>query len=310
MKKNVPLIVVIILLLSGSVFSIMDKISDRKSRELEKNKQRMKDEEIQHLLAEKAELQEILKKEKEVIEPTPEKLADVFGEAKPSSETTQESAEHENIVVAVDCGFINKQINNFFSYLDKRDYIKEYQIRDGTYAYLKKIITKLYEQIPIAGETHSPGDILKNAYHFYRTISKKNILLIKDIIEKEKDIVEKTMDYFYQQQTHCKDTEKFFPPFDALYEYSHFFLNTMGGKAYLFRLYSRMRILLLYYSTMIIHEANLREINKYGIDIRPHINSLEDELNHYSKLYYSDKYLREVELVKKKYPVHSSAASS
>jgi len=102
----------------------------------------------------------------------------------------------------------------------------------------------------------------------------------------------------------------FLPPFDDLYEYSHFFLNTLGGTAYLFRLESRMRILLFYYSTMIIHEANVREINKYGIDIRPYIKVLEDELNNYSMFYYSDKYLNEIELVKKKYPLPYPVESS
>jgi hypothetical protein len=151
---------------------------------------------------------------------------------------------------------------------------------------------------------------LKNAYHFYRAISKRNIILIKEIIEKEKNIIEQTIDYFYQQHISCEDNEMFLPPFDDLYEYSHFFLNTLGGTAYLFRLESRLRILLFYYSTMIIHESNVREINKYGIDIRPYIKVLEDELNNYSMFYYSDKYLNEIELVKKKYPLPYPVESS
>ncbi len=194
--------------------------------------------------------------------------------------------------------------------MDTREYIKEYQLKNGTYAYFKNISSKLYEDKPMVGEKNFPEGILKNAYHFYRTISKRNIVLIKDIFEKEKDIVEQTIDYFYQQQIHCSDTEMFLPPFDALYEYSNFFLNTLGGTAYLFRLDSRMRILLFYYSTMIIHEANMREINKYGIDIRPYIKILEDELNSYTKFYYSDKYMHEIQMVKKNYHMLSPTGSS
>ncbi len=310
MKKNVISIISIALLLSGLVYLIMDKISSRKSQELLKNEYKMKDEDIQYLLKETAELKETLKREREVIEPTQEKLADVFGEETPSSEVSHESTENENVVPAIDCNSINKRVINFFSYLDKREYIKEYQLENGTYALFKNVTAKLYKQKPIVGEKNSPGDILKNTYHFYRTISKNNIILIKDIIEKEKDIAEQTMDYFYQQHIRCANADKILPPFDALYEYAHFFLNTLGGKAYLFRLKSRIRILLLYYSTMIIHEANLREINKYGIDIRPYIKRLEDELNNFSKFYYSEKYLHEIETVKKKYPAPFPVESS
>lgn len=310
MKKNTVSIISIALLLTGLVYLVMDKISSRKSQELLENEYKLKNEEVQSLQKESAELKETLKKERGVIAPTQEKLADVFGEGTPLHEVFHESTENETVLPAIDCNSINKRVVNFFSYLDKREYIIEYQLENGTYSLFKNISAKLYKQKPIVGEKNSPGDILKNTYHFYRTISKNNIILIKDIIEKEKDIAEQTMDYFYQQHIHCANADKILPPFDALYEYAHFFLNTLGGKAYLFRLESRMRILLLYYSTMIIHEANVREINKYGIDIRPYIKRLEDELNNFSKFYYSDKYLHEIETVKKKYFLPSPVESS
>ena len=336
MNKSVVAIICIAFLLSGTglAYLLVDKIKARKSQELLENEYKKKDEKIQHLQEETVVLKEKLKKKRALLEPQQEKLSAVFGEKAPSSEDSLESAEedslesaeevslesaeevslestkNENIVPLIDCSGINNKIINFFSYLDTREYIKEYQLKSGTYTHFKSITSKLHEQKPIVVEKKFPGDILKNAYHFYRAISKRNIILIKDIIEKEKNVIEQTIDYFYQQHIRCKDNEMFLPPFDDLYEYSHFFLNTLGGTAYLFRLESRMRILLFYYSTMIIHEANVREINKYGIDIRPYIKVLEDELNNYSMFYYSDKYLNEIELVKKKYPLPYPVESS
>ena len=336
MNKSVVAIICIAFLLSGTglAYLLVDKIKARKSQELLENEYKKKDEKIQHLQEETVVLKEKLKKKRELLEPQQEKLSAVFGEKNPSSEVSLESAKevslesaeevslesaeevslestiNENIVPTIDCSGINSKIINFFSYLDTREYIKEYQLKSGTYTHFKSITSKLHEQKPIVVEKKFPGDILKNAYHFYRAISKRNIILIKEIIEKEKNVIEQTIDYFYQQHIRCKDNEMFLPPFDDLYEYSHFFLNTLGGTAYLFRLESRMRILLFYYSTMIIHEANVREINKYGIDIRPYIKVLEDELNNYSMFYYSDKYLNEIELVKKKYPLPYPVESS
>ena len=328
MNKSVVAIICIAFLLSGTglAYLLVDKIKARKSQELLENEYKKKDEKIQHLQEETVVLKEKLKKKRALLEPQQEKLSAVFGEKAPSSEDSLESAEedslesaeevslestkNENIVPLIDCSGINNKIINFFSYLDTREYIKEYQLKSGIYAHFKNITSKLHKHKPIVVEKKFPGDILKNAYHFYRALSKRNIILIKDIIEKEKNVIEQTIDYFYQQHIRCKDNEMFLPPFDDLYEYSHFFLNTLGGTAYLFRLESRMRILLFYYSTMIIHEANVREINKYGIDIRPYIKVLEDELNNYSMFYYSDKYLNEIELVKKKYPLPYPVESS
>lgn len=276
-----------------------ERTAERKSRELLEQK-------AERLKGEAAKLKEMLKKAKKVVQP--KKLSDVFGEDTLLS-NLQRNNEDKTIAPSVDCASVNKRILNFFSYLDQRDYIRDYQITMGTYDYFKNIMAKLAEHHPIAGEEHVPDNILKNAYHFYRTITKNDIILIKDIIEKERDVVEQTMDYFYKQEIYCEENQKFIPSFGTLYEYAHFFLSTMSGKTYLFRLGSKTRILLLYYSTMIIHKANDMEINKYGLDIRPLLKKLEDDLKNYKKLYYSDKYIGEIENLKKHYSIPSPVGS-
>ena len=229
MNKSVVAIICIAFLLSGTglAYLLVDKIKARKSQELLENEYKKKDEKILHLQEETVALKEKLKKKRALLEPQQEKLSAVFGEKAPSSEDSLESAEedslesaeevslesaeevslestkNENIVPLIDCSGINNKIINFFSYLDTREYIKEYQLKSGTYAHFKSITSKLHEQKPIVVEKKFPLDILKNAYHFYRAISKRNIILIKDIIEKEKNVIEQTIDYFYQQHIRC-----------------------------------------------------------------------------------------------------------
>ncbi len=285
----------------GLAYMVMDKNTSSKSQKLLK-------EEVQLLKEETSKLKEIIKEKKSTMDEG--KLSNVF-DVESSSSNTQVDSTNKNKTLAInDCESANIRILNFFSFLDQRNYIEDYNLKNGTHAYFKNIITKLSKQRPAAGEEHFPEDILKNAYHFYRTISKKNIILIKDIIEKERYLLEQIMYDFYQEQMLCDNNQKFLPSLEVLYEYTHFFWKTLGGKAYLFRLNSKNRVLLLYYSTLIIHEANEREINKYGLDIIPLIKRLEMDINNYSKFLNLDEYLTKIEEIKKSYLIPPIAESS
>ncbi len=310
MDKVTLLTVSVIILLGGLTYLIVDKTEETKSKKIIEEKYQKKEDEVKLLGKETSQLKKIIKEKeekeeelKEKIIVTSEKLASIFGEGTLPFEKKIEETQEEiiNLPPESECETINARVLNFFSFLDERDYIKEYQLKNGTYSYLKEIVEKLSKQTPVVGEEHFPDEILTNAYHFYRILQKPSILLIKDIIEKEKDIMEQTMRYFYFQQIRCEDSQKFFPSFGVLYNYAHFFWKTLGGKAYIFRLDTKSKILLMYYTTMIIHEANLREMNKFGIDIRPQIEKLENELSNYSKLSYIDKYLYELSKIKKNY---------
>lgn len=279
----------------GLTYMIMNKSASTKSQKFLADK-------VQLLKDKTSKISKIFKEKKKISEEekSPD-VPDVYEAKLADSDEQVGSTQEKKIVVTTDCESVNARILDLFSLIDQRPYVKEHKLDKGTYAFFKDIVTKLSNKKPIHGEEHYPEDILKNAYHFYRTISKSNIILIKGIIENEKDIVEQTMHDFYQQHLLCDDNQKFLPPFGVLYEYAHFFWKTLGGKAYLFRLGSKNRILMLYYSTLIIHEANLIEINKYGLDINPLINMLEDDLINYSKILILDGYLSEIRKIKKFY---------
>jgi hypothetical protein len=289
MDKVTLLTVSVIIILGGLTYLIVDKIKETESEKILEEKYKKKGEKEKGLT------------EEDIV--SSEKLASIFKEETLPFEKKLEQTQEKKISPAPksECEDINARVSNFFSLLDERDYIKEYQLENGTYSYLKEILEKLSEQTPVVGEEHFPEEILTNAYHFYRVLKKTNILLIKDIIDKEKDKMEQTIHYLYLQQIRCEDSQNFLPSLGVLYNYAHFFWKTLGGKAYIFRLDTKSRILLMYYTTMITHEANLREMNKFGIDIRPQIERLENMLSNYPQLSYIDKYLYELDKIKKNY---------
>lgn len=282
----------------GLTYMIMNKSASTESQKFLADK-------VQLLKDKTSKLKKIFKEKKKISEEgkSPD-VPDVY-EAKLSDSDEQVGGTQEKKIVittdSTDCESVNAKILNLFSLIDQRNYVKGHQLEKGTYAFFKDIVTKLSNKKPVPGEEFEPEDILKNAYHFYRTISKNNIILIKTIIEKENNIVEQTLHDFYQQHMLCDDNQNLLPPFVVLYEYAHFFWKTLGGKAYLFRLDSKNRILMLYYSTLIIHEANIREINKYGLDINPLIHMLENDLKSYSKVFILDGYLSEIKKIKEFY---------
>ena len=83
-----------------------------------------------------------------------------------------------------------------------------------------------------------------------------------------------------------------------LYEYAAFFLNTMGGKAYLSRRDSRTRIFVTYYSVLILNKANEETLNRHGVDIRPHLNLLLEDIRYQKNLNRRTEYLKKLNTIK------------
>ena len=91
------------------------------------------------------------------------------------------------------------------------------------------------------------------------------------------------------------------PSLTALYEYAGFFLNSVGGRSYLLRRDSRVRILTTYYCVLIVDRANQEEANRHGIDIRPHIDSVAEEIGNQRGLVFQKEYLDALADLQEKY---------
>lgn len=200
---------------------------------------------------------------------------------------------------------IERRINSFFSYLDQQQYIKSYKHFPGAKEQFEQILKILARQPPVfPRETDSINDVLKNVFYFYRVLGKERITLIRDILENNLDIVEPLMHTFYfwftsSNKYYKKELTK--PSNEQLYIFACFFLETLGGRSYVLRRNSKVRILILYYCVLIIDQSNTDGVNSNGIDIRPHLKLILKDITQQKSSNYKNQYLIKLEILRKKY---------
>lgn len=242
-----------------------------------------------------AELQEELAQQRDELIPK-EKLVEVFGE-----ETEVISPEKKE----VSCEELERQIMAFFTYLDKKEYIKSYKLDEGTYELFMQMVNQLSKKPPIVtGEMKDLANLIRNMAHFYRVVGKKGIELSKMIIRNEPEVIEPVMAALFGWFTSgncCNEKTKGCPSFEILYEYAGFFLNTLAGKSYLLRRDSKVRILTSYYCVLIVDRANDETLNRHGIDVRPHIDFLFYDIINQRVLVNKKQYLGKLVSLKEKY---------
>ena len=205
----------------------------------------------------------------------------------------------------INCEVLERQIKAFYSHLDQKNYIKAYNLENGTSGLFQETEKDLTERPPtVIGETRDLFTLLRNLAHFYRVLGKKHLKLIQEVLKNEAEIIEPAMAIFYTWFTHDDDckVEKVSPPsLKVLYEYSGFFLNTIGGRSYLFRRGSKVRTLINFYSVLILDRSNEQALNPYGIDIRQFIDFLTYDIGNKKGLIYQRQYMSELEVLRRKY---------
>ena len=219
--------------------------------------------------------------------PQPDEALDASGNILPeenAAPTTEATAQGGSADVSRDplCQEKADNVNSFFQVLDARDYIQAFNLGVKSNIYFPALIQRLVDNPPIvSGETNDLFTILQNTAHFFRIIGKKNIIVLKGILDREKTTFEQALADFYKLTLQSQCLEEHFnlnvPP-DSLYLYSGFFLNTMGGRLYLFRRDSMSRMVVNFYAILIVESANRQGRNKYGIEIKSSIDSLIDEI--------------------------------
>lgn len=199
---------------------------------------------------------------------------------------------------------IEQQIKAFFSYLDEQDYVQAYELKGGTYQQFQLVLKKLSAQPPsITEETASLYNLYRNMAHFFRVLGKKRVNLTRDVLQNEGEILESAMQTFYLWATDETGDKAITgqPTLKTLYSYSAFFLNTLAGRSYLLRRDSKIRILTTYYSVLILDKTNDEQLNPGGIDIRPHIEFLLNDLQTQIGLIHQKQYLTELKQLADKY---------
>ncbi len=225
-----------------------------------------------------------------------EKLQEVFGED--AAAVAGERAESERRST-------DREVREFFAYLDGKDYIKAYRLEGGTGEAFRRIVERLAQQPPVvSAEMKDPFLLIRNVAHFYRVMGKRDLGWMRDVMANESEIAEPLSALFYEwalSGTADGEEADGRPSLNTLYEYAAFLLNTVGGRSYLLRRDSRIRILTTYYCVLIVDRANDEQMNRHGIDLRPSIESIAEEIRHQRGLVYRKEYLDTLEALQKKY---------
>ena len=297
MTKKIQILIIISALgiVGYVVYSQFGKWYEKSLDEALEQEQELHQERIEELEEQVYSLEEELGKQKDKLIPK-EKLAEIFGEESPAVTPEVKEVSSEDV---------KQNITAFFNHLDKQEYVQSYGIKEGSYELFKQILTQLSATTPrVTGEMMELTTLMSNMAYFYRVLGKKRVAIIREILENESDITESVLATFYQWATSCDRCDEMAgecPSLETLYKYSGFFLNTLGGRNYLMRRNTQLRILVSYYCLLILDKANDATLNRYGIDIRPHIKLFMSEINNTKGLIYRKQYLEKLATLEAKY---------
>jgi hypothetical protein len=298
-----PIIIILVLGIAGYV--AYRQIDRQQQRRLHTALERERNEwwdNIGRLEEKVAELEQELAQERGAIVPK-EKLNEVFGKA--STALTPEAP-------AISCDELQRQITAFFEYLDRQDYILSRDLEGGTWNLFQQVVRELSANPPlVTGEMKDFSSLIENVAHFYRVLGRERIELITEVMQHESEIMESVMASFFPWLTsgdRCKDRIGEPPSLEVLYEYAGFFLNTLAGRSYLLRRNSKIRVLTTYYAVLILDRANKETLNRYGIDIRPHIELSLYDISNQRGLIHQRKYMVELEGMREDYHMKNLGA--
>lgn len=175
-----------------------------------------------------------------------------------------------------------RKLNSFYEHLDQQSYMKDFNLNTSSKIHFSRLLQRLTDAPPVVtNETNDLFTILKNTAHFFRIIGKENIIILKGILDREKASFEDVLKNFYALTDYPEALENQYGltlSQDVLYDYAGFFLNTMGGRLYLFRRDSASRMTVSFYAIQIVDQAIREGNNRHGIDLLPAIDFLIDEM--------------------------------
>ncbi|WP_419661485.1 uncharacterized protein Dvar_19180 [Desulfosarcina variabilis str. Montpellier] len=215
------------------------------------------------------------------------------------------SSEDDANDLPADCEKVETQLKSFFQYLDRQRYMADRDIEGGSAGFFRDCAARLLADPPVnVAEMQDMFRLVKNVTHFYRVLGKDRLEVGKDILNAEDRVLEPALGLLYARIVDCRrplpgDGAPL--SIERIYDYAGYFLNTLGGRSYLLRRESRLRMLVTYYSILIVDIANDEKYNRYGIDLRPYIDYLFYDISNQKGLAYRERYLTRLTALKDKY---------
>jgi len=293
MDKTVKVLVILFAVVGVGLFGY-HWFSEWHAKTVEQSLQQEKQKHLERIAQLESEIERLTEElgAQQSTHPSKSELVNVFGAAKPMEPITPQD---------VDCKKITGQAVAFFQYLDSKAYLIWPGINMRAEELFDQITKQLAAKPPVnVGEMENLYSLVGNVTHFYRVLGKNRIELIKEILNSESAVMEPAMAVMFAWITACnKDYDQL--NLSMLYQYAHFFLNTMGGRSYLLRRDAKQRMLINYYALLIIDLANDAKLNAYGLDIRPHLDYVFYDINNQKGLMYRQRYLSRLSALQNKY---------
>lgn len=290
--NRVVKILVIIFVIIGIALLAYHWINKWHTQAIEQSVEQEKSKYLQRIAELEGEIKELSEK-KATDNPavlTQSEMTDVFGASKTE---------------ATDCSKITNQVSAFFQYLDSKAYLIWPGSTVRAEALFEELYTKVAAHPPInVGEMENLSSLRRNVTHFYRILGRDRIELLKNILQSESAVIEPAMAVMHSWLVVCSDqgaSDEDKRHLREIYPYAAYFLNTLGGRSYLLRRDSKVRMLVNYYSVLTVDMANDNKYNSYGLDIRPYIDYLFYDINNQKGLMYRERYLTELAALKDKY---------
>jgi len=225
----------------------------------------------------------------------------------PPAEALREAFEQDNATQElpgeVQAGSVQGRVMNFFRYLDSKGYTARRGLEMGSRELFMTALQRLDAARPlISGENQDLLALMKNMTFFFRTLGKDTLLTARDIAEGEAAIMELAMALFYewldpwQPQPSAPKVSR-----EMMSDYAGFFLQSMGGRAYLFRRDSGVRMMVLYYSILVLDQANRDGLNSEGVDITQPLDALIQEMRYSRRLSGRHRYLENLREIRSRY---------
>jgi len=227
------------------------------------------------------------------ISPKPTPQGNASGSTRPANSAAASYAE------ADPCKKAQEDLRNLCQELDRQKYIQHLELGTDSYTVFQRILGRLASHPPIpAGEGIDPAIILKNIYFFYRTLPHKELRFLREVLMHQSPALELDLHILFRwldSRLKCPPSRGPRLSLEVLYPYAGFFVNTVGGRAYLSRRPPTMRLLVTYYCVRILHAADLAGKNPYGINVAAFIPSLREEMVRYPDLHFQRDYLQDLE---------------
>jgi hypothetical protein len=217
-----------------------------------------------------------------------ERLSQVFG---PTSPLVKGASPR-----SMECEELEDSLRAFCRYLDAGETFRSQKVHRDSWALFTSILESLERRPPeMSAESYRPSVIVENSFYFFRLLGKEKIDIVREVIKFESDLAEPLMGILYYWLMTGRSCDKLLSPtatLKVMYQYAGFFLNTLGGHSYLYRQDSRISLLTIYYSILVIHEANMRELNEVGLDLRFFLPLIFQEIQSRNDLLYAEDYLQ------------------